>query len=226
MPNPLQTICTRWGSDPLSYGSYSHVRVQSSGSDYDLLAETVGSRLFFAGEATTRQYPATMHGAFLSGLREASRILQAMKSRLNNPRKFVQKNVGASIDMLVDLFKRPDLEFGKFAFVFDPSKDDLMSLGLLRVTFDSNNDVHKEGLSNNFRNLSISPLQLYTVISREHACELELVAGEDEYKCSYLVKKFGLKLMGSSSICSVESSLINMIASARRGRGRNRISIV
>ncbi|KAK2374959.1 gamma-glutamyl peptidase [Trifolium repens] len=70
------SICTRWGSDPLSYGSYSHVSVHSSGQDYDILAENVGNRLFFAGEATCRQYPTTMHGAFMSGLREASRIYQ------------------------------------------------------------------------------------------------------------------------------------------------------
>ncbi|KAL4324603.1 hypothetical protein GQ457_11G013280 [Hibiscus cannabinus] len=47
VPDPIQTICTRWGNDPLSFGSYSHVRVQSSGRDYDILAESVGNRLFF-----------------------------------------------------------------------------------------------------------------------------------------------------------------------------------
>ena len=71
------------------FGSYSHVRVQSSGSDYDILAENLGGRLFFAGEATIRQHPATMHGAYLSGLREASHISQSMKERQNNPKKIV-----------------------------------------------------------------------------------------------------------------------------------------
>lgn len=83
---------TRWRADPWSRGSYSFVAVGSSGSDYDLLASPVvpgipttptqpqpppppqQARVFFAGEHTIRNYPATVHGAFLSGLREASRI--------------------------------------------------------------------------------------------------------------------------------------------------------
>lgn len=35
---------------------------------------TLPPRVFFAGEHTIRNYPATVHGAFLSGLREAARI--------------------------------------------------------------------------------------------------------------------------------------------------------
>lgn len=87
VPQPKETVVTRWRADPWSRGSYSFVAVGSSGSDYDLLASPVippnnqgvsvtsgPARLFFAGEHTIRNYPATVHGAFLSGLREASRI--------------------------------------------------------------------------------------------------------------------------------------------------------
>lgn len=67
----LQACCTRWGQDPLVHGSYSSVGVGSTGTeDYDIMAESIGDRLFFAGEGTTRKFPATMHGAFASGLRE------------------------------------------------------------------------------------------------------------------------------------------------------------
>ncbi|XP_027354848.1 lysine-specific histone demethylase 1 homolog 2 isoform X2 [Abrus precatorius] len=144
VPDPIQSICTRWGSDPLSYGSYSHVSVQSSGGDYDILAENVGNRLFFAGEATSRYYPATMHGAFLSGLREASRIYRSSRVQQNYPRKCILKNIGPNNDVLVDLFKKPDFESGKFAFIFDSSSESLQSLGLLQITFGSVEESYME----------------------------------------------------------------------------------
>ncbi|GIL92116.1 hypothetical protein Vretifemale_19590, partial [Volvox reticuliferus] len=75
VPEPLQAIVTRWGSDPYSLGSYSSMAVSCRGAaEYQAMAAPVGGRLFFAGEATMYKYPATMHGAFLSGLREAGRI--------------------------------------------------------------------------------------------------------------------------------------------------------
>lgn len=83
VPEPLQAMCTRWGQDQFSHGSYSYVGIGASGNDYDILAESIGNgRVFFAGEATNKQYPATMHGAFLSGLREAANML-----RIDNRRK-------------------------------------------------------------------------------------------------------------------------------------------
>ena len=89
VPQPREAVVTRWRADPWSRGSYSYVAAGSSGNDYDLMATPVTPtpivpgappqannlpRLFFAGEHTIRNYPATVHGALLSGLREAGRI--------------------------------------------------------------------------------------------------------------------------------------------------------
>eukprot|EP01103_Thecamoeba_quadrilineata_P005747 TRINITY_DN1550_c0_g1_i2.p1 TRINITY_DN1550_c0_g1~~TRINITY_DN1550_c0_g1_i2.p1 ORF type:complete len:686 (+),score=139.26 TRINITY_DN1550_c0_g1_i2:35-2092(+) len=74
VPKPVRTHVTRWGSDVYTYGSYSFISVGSSGADYDLLAKSVNNQVFFAGEATSRQHPATVAGAFLSGLRAAADI--------------------------------------------------------------------------------------------------------------------------------------------------------
>lgn len=41
VPQPKETVVTRWRADPWARGSYSFVSVGSSGSDYDLLAAPV-----------------------------------------------------------------------------------------------------------------------------------------------------------------------------------------
>lgn len=80
VPEPLACQVTRWASDPHSRGSYSFVPVRGSLSDYDELARPVDDRLYFAGEATNREFPSTAHGAYLSGVREARRIINHAKS--------------------------------------------------------------------------------------------------------------------------------------------------
>jgi len=75
VPPPLHVICTRWGSDPMAYGAYSSMPVGSEGGiDYDILGENIHGRIYFAGEATNRKFPATMHGAFYTGLWTAANI--------------------------------------------------------------------------------------------------------------------------------------------------------
>ena len=74
-PEPAGAVVTRWAADPYARGSYSHVAVGSSPEDLRTLAQPASERLLFAGEATHEKYYATVHGAYLSGLREAERIL-------------------------------------------------------------------------------------------------------------------------------------------------------
>ncbi|MFD6438403.1 FAD-dependent oxidoreductase [Peribacillus sp. NPDC060186] len=75
IPNPISWKITRWGKDHFSYGSYSFIKVGASVEDYKILSDSVNNKLFFAGEATVTDYPATVHGAYLSGIREAKKIL-------------------------------------------------------------------------------------------------------------------------------------------------------
>ena len=74
IPEPDGFLITRWGKDPLSFGSYSHIPPFASGDDYDALFKPVDNVLYFAGEATSRKYPATVHGAYLSGVAAAGEI--------------------------------------------------------------------------------------------------------------------------------------------------------
>jgi monoamine oxidase len=74
-PKPARTLRTNWTLDPFALGAYSHVPVGATPADFDALAEPVGTRLLFAGEATCRQHWACAHGAHVSGLREAARLL-------------------------------------------------------------------------------------------------------------------------------------------------------
>lgn len=111
VPQPKETVVTRWRADIWSKGSFSYVGTKSSGDDYDIMSmplnyaaftsisngngteslETGSNsingnavsnssnrklipRVYFAGEHTIRNYPASVHGALLSGLREAARI--------------------------------------------------------------------------------------------------------------------------------------------------------
>ena len=75
IPQPEGYLVTRWGRDPFALGSYSHIPPFASGADYDALARPA-ENLFFAGEATHRMYPATVHGAYLSGWRAAGELDQ------------------------------------------------------------------------------------------------------------------------------------------------------
>ncbi|KAL7984475.1 hypothetical protein Chor_003045 [Crotalus horridus] len=74
VPDPVKYFITRWSKDPWIQMAYSFVKTRGSGEAYDILAEDIQGKLFFAGEATNRHFPQTVTGAYLSGVREASKI--------------------------------------------------------------------------------------------------------------------------------------------------------
>ncbi|KAI3930797.1 hypothetical protein MKX01_037243 [Papaver californicum] len=208
VPNPVQVVCTRWGNDRFSHGSYSYVSIGASGDDYDVLAESAGDgRVFFAGEATNKRYPATMHGAFLSGLREAANILRVAdrssvvpseKTENVAPKK---EEVREECDDLDVLFNTPDLLFGSFAILFDPRSGDLDSSALLRVGFGG-------------EKLISEPLFLYGLIPRKHVMELGEVDG-DGNRVRMLNQRFGVRLLGRKNLGNTGESLIACIKSVR-----------
>jgi polyamine oxidase len=79
LPPHAASYCTHWARDPLALGCYSYTPLGSTPSDFDdLAAPEWNGRLLFAGEHTSSNYNATVHGALLSGLREADRLLTSM----------------------------------------------------------------------------------------------------------------------------------------------------
>jgi monoamine oxidase len=100
VPAPLETIVTRWGSDRFARGTYSFVAAEAEPQDYDVLARSLGN-VYFAGEATCGTHPATVHGAYLSGLRAASEVLEAIIGPINPPDPLVlhtKPRSGKSVD--------------------------------------------------------------------------------------------------------------------------------
>ncbi|KAB5551385.1 putative lysine-specific histone demethylase 1A [Coniochaeta sp. 2T2.1] len=84
VPNPVESIVTRWASDKFARGSYSSAGPDMQADDYDNMARPVGN-LFFAGEHTSATHPATVHGAYLTGLRAASEVFDRILGPIDIP---------------------------------------------------------------------------------------------------------------------------------------------
>lgn len=75
IPDPTDLLRTKWASNENSYGAYSFTAVGTEMRHFDDLAAAVDNKLFFAGEHTEIDYFSTAHGAYLSGIREADKII-------------------------------------------------------------------------------------------------------------------------------------------------------
>lgn len=77
VPSPVAAQVSRWKADPWARGSYSFVPVGSTPAQRRVLGEPLDERVVFAGEHCHATHPATVHGAYLSGLEAARRLAAA-----------------------------------------------------------------------------------------------------------------------------------------------------
>ena len=75
VPRPKDMIVSKWGHDPYSLGAYSFMGVGATPADRTMLGKPLLGSLYFAGEAVSENYSATMHGAYESGLSAAKACL-------------------------------------------------------------------------------------------------------------------------------------------------------
>jgi len=77
-PDPYaarRSVTSRWSTDPDVGGAYAFLRRGATPAVRDALGGEVRPGLYLAGEAASRRYPGTVHGAFFSGREQAERIL-------------------------------------------------------------------------------------------------------------------------------------------------------
>lgn len=85
---PKRILRSQWFHDPWTCGSYSYLAIGCSGQDLENMVEPLpmkGSQsqplqVLFAGEATHPCYYSTVHGALLTGWREADRLISHYSS--------------------------------------------------------------------------------------------------------------------------------------------------
>jgi monoamine oxidase len=75
IPQPVEMKLTAWHTDPLSLGSYPHLKPGADLTACDKIAMPLGNKVFFAGDATSSKYMATAHGAYISGMDAAEAII-------------------------------------------------------------------------------------------------------------------------------------------------------
>lgn len=67
---------TKWDSNENAYAACSFTATETALRHFDDLAEEIDKKVFFAGEHTHIDYFSNAHGAYLSGLREADKIVK------------------------------------------------------------------------------------------------------------------------------------------------------
>lgn len=81
--NPIYFLRTKWNSDPFTYGAYSFATNGIRSEAFNIIAKPIQSKIYFAGEHTSKAYRGTVHGAYISGIKAAKSIYKQMKKAKN-----------------------------------------------------------------------------------------------------------------------------------------------
>jgi monoamine oxidase len=92
VPAPIDYCVTRWGKEQYSKMAFTYIPPGVDGmAALNIMSEAIYDPVLpekplvmFAGEHTTPYHPSTIHGAFLSGIREAYRLDLYVEPALNN----------------------------------------------------------------------------------------------------------------------------------------------
>jgi monoamine oxidase len=77
IPQPLSMQKTIWHTNSLALGAYPHLKPGSDLSACGIIAAPLLNKVFFAGDATSENFMATAHGAYISGMDAADNILKS-----------------------------------------------------------------------------------------------------------------------------------------------------
>lgn len=79
IPEPIKMFRTKWNENQYSFGAYSFSSKGLYGGAFEVFEDPIEDKIFFAGEHTSIDYRGTVHGAYLSGIREARKILRTKR---------------------------------------------------------------------------------------------------------------------------------------------------
>ena len=69
---------TKWAQNEFTYGAYSFATNGTTSQDFDALTSVIDNKVYFAGEHTNKDYRGTVHGAYLSGVSQAAKIIASL----------------------------------------------------------------------------------------------------------------------------------------------------
>jgi len=78
IPNPKSMLRTKWAENEFTYGAYSFATNGTTSQDFEALTSVVDNKVYFAGEHTNMDYRGTVHGAYLSGVSQAEKIIDSL----------------------------------------------------------------------------------------------------------------------------------------------------